>query len=231
MKSPAHSKYQHHKEPVEFAEPVVGGSNSTDQKKLEATYSRWVVLTRFEDESDESYQRRLSADDQSFARHRSHLLVSEGGDTSSARLLALVAPKPAIGFSWQTVLPQKDSTALKLIEAKALCIYLNSSIGRVQLRMRAGRKVDYPQLRPVAYKDIPLPDIDSEDVLNVLSECYDKTFDEVVPQFRDGRTNIREKWDDAVSKALDIDRIAIANLAEMLACDAVVNKQSFYASR
>ncbi len=49
-----------------------------------------------------------------------------------------------------------------------------------------------------------------------LAECWQATRTEVVPQFRDGYTDIRRRWDAAVCTALGWDLDEITHLGELL---------------
>lgn len=158
-------------------------------------------------------------------KYRSHLLVADSHDSSGSRLVAVASKTPVIGYSWMPVLGKVPIT---FEFAKAFAIWLNSTLGRVALRNVTARKISYPKFRPVSFDAIPFPDIDDPRVVEPLSSVYDKTCHEVVPQFRDGRVVIREQWDDAVAKALEIDRSLIAACAEKLACDPFISKDRFY---
>ena len=112
--------------------------------------------------------------------------------------------------------------------AKAMAIWLNSTLGRMVMRSVGARKISYPQFNPVAFTSVPYADIDNKKIVNILSDCFDNTSNVEVAQFREGRVEVREYWDDAVSEALQIDRALIETCAENLAQDPFVSMERFY---
>ncbi|MDE0066226.1 MAG: hypothetical protein OXN44_05045 [Acidimicrobiaceae bacterium] len=62
-----------------------------------------------------------------------------------------------------------------------------------------------------------MPDINDQDVVAALGACWEETRDEIVPQYRDGYTDIRRRWDQAVCGALGWDIDEISKLGELLA--------------
>ena len=112
--------------------------------------------------------------------------------------------------------------------AKAIAIWLNSTLGRAALRTVGARTVNYPKFRPISFDAIAFPDVDNPRVVGTLSSCFDETCLEEVSQFREGRVPVREKWDDAVATALEIDRNLIATCAEKLSTDPFVSRDRFF---
>ncbi len=221
-------KYKHHLEPTLDCEPCIAGSSSEDQTQLCGNTNRWIELARNNQESDDEYQKRRAEDKKVMESFRSHLLVLKTYDTGSGRLCAVATKEKRIGYSWMPVLENAKDNELVFQVAGALAIQFNCSLGRSWMRKNTGRKMSWPQFNPVAFYGIPLPDIDNPDTLQTLFACYQETCEEIVPQFRDGRTPIRETWDDAVALACGIDRNLIAECAELLARDAFVSKERFY---
>lgn len=218
-------KYEHFDKPIEGSEPVISGSGMEGQKFLLGTVNKWIRLTRKEGESDNEYQERSLIDREKMRSFRSHLLVTKGFRADTSRVAAIVADPPCIGYSW---MPVTGDTMLELSVAKSLCIWFNSTVGRCLLRIVGGRTPEYPMFNPASWHDLPLPNIESSNVLNLLSKCYDQTYRVEVPSYRDGFSSIRMQWDDAVSKALKIDRSLIADMADRLAVDPYVSKSAFY---
>ena len=223
MTGRSNNKYEHFDTCVPQAEPVISGKGMHSQKFLRGTVNKWVRLARSPNESQEMYHERLERDCISMQKYRSHLLVSKGFDTSSARLTAVVSiDKPRIGYSWMPI-----TGGIPLSTSKAYAIWLNSTLGRLVLRVKGGKKLSFPNYNPAAYHDMPYPNLKNVDGLKLLENCFDETYDWEVPQFREGRAPIREQWDDAVAVALDIDRELITECAWLLACDPSVSKEAF----
>ena len=218
-------KYEHFDTPIEKSEPVISGVGKDAQTKLIGTVNKWVRLSQVSGESTQHYELRLSEDKKKMVKYRSHLLIAKRFDTHSARLVALATSKRHIGYGWMPVLGE---TPIPYEIAKVLCIWLNSTLGRLAIRRVTGRKISYPTLSPIAFDAVPFPNISQPHIISVLSSIFDETCRQTVPAFSEGRTPIREAWDDAVSVALDIDRSQIAQCAELLSRDPFVSKESFY---
>ncbi|MDE0309497.1 MAG: hypothetical protein OXI60_06655 [Acidiferrobacterales bacterium] len=228
MTTSSNKKYEHFDEPVESSEPAISGVGKDSQKSLAGRFTKWIRLSRLPNESDRNYAARLEKDSQMMSKYRSHLLVADSHDSSGSRLVAVASKTPVIGYSWMPVLPEIGNAPISFEHAKAIAIWLNSTLGRVALRNVTARKISYPKFRPVSFDAIPFPNIDEPCVVTPLSNVFDETSKEVVPQFRDGRVPIREHWDDAVALALEIDRVLIAECADKLACDPFVSKDHFF---
>lgn len=218
-------RYEHFEEPIDGSEPVISGVGMNSQRTLAGRVNKWIRLTRLAGESDLEYQERLNRDSQMMSKYRSHLLVGDSHDSSGSRVVAVASTRPSIGYSWMPVL---GDTPIEFNFAKAFAIWLNSTLGRVALRRVGARKISYPKFRPVSFDALPFPNVDDSKVVSPLCECYDETKNEDVPQFREGRVALRERWDDAVAISLGIDRKLIAKCAEILARDPFVSKDRFF---
>ncbi len=220
-------KYDHFKKPTYLSEPVISGIGKESQKYLIAKTNKWVRLSRIEGESDDNFEKRIFVDNQQMKKFRSHLLMSKSFDTLASRLTCVVSIEPHIGYGW---MPVTGDYLLPLNIAKALAIWYNSTIGRVLLRTVGGRKLAYPMYNPDSWHQLPIPNMENELAIKALEDCFDVTSNMTVPSFRFGRCEVRELWDDAVSSSLNIDRDSIAELADGLACEPSVSKESFYDS-
>ena len=158
-------------------------------------------------------------------RFRTHLLVSERFDTSASRLTCVVAKQPRIGCGWMPVI---GDSIIPIETAKALAIWYNSTLGRLFLRKVCGRKLSYPQYRPDNWHNIPTPQLQDNNTVEILERCFNDTCSMEIPSFREGRDEVRELWDDAISSALQIDRRIIEEVADKLASEPTVSKSVFY---
>ena len=217
--------YDHFDVQTDKSEPAISGLGMDGQSVLSGTVNKWIRLVRLPEESDSDYDLRLRENKRTLANYRSHLLVADSHNSASSRLVAVASSTPRIGYSWMPVLGEKP---MKFDGAKAIAIWLNSTLGRIALRTVGARTVNYPKFRPISFNAIAFPDIENPRVVKLLSECFDETCSETVPQFREGRMSLRERWDDAVAVALEIDRNLIATCAETLSADPFVARDRFY---
>ena len=81
--------------------------------------------------------------------HASHLLVTSGQRTGTGRLTALAQEERCVGVGWLPV------PGVTLEKAKAAAVFLNSTVGRLQLLRNPGRTLAFPQYRPAGLKTIP----------------------------------------------------------------------------
>ena len=105
-----------------------------------------------------------------------------------------------VGVGWLPV------PGVTLEKAKAAAVFLNSTVGRLQLLRSPGRKLAFPQYRPAGLKTIRLPDLSDSDLVDALARCWEATAETEVPQYRDGECEVRRIWDDAVADALGWDK-------------------------
>ena len=70
--------------------------------------------------------------------------------------------------------------------------------------------------RPAAIGNIRIPDIKDDRIRGILADCWERTKDMVVPQFRDGECEVRRLWDEAVAEAMGWDADELARLRQLL---------------
>ena len=141
-------------------------------------------------------------DTQRLMRKAGHLLVTAGQNSSTARLTSVVCEEPRVGIGWLPIPSEK----LNYCQAKGLSVFLNSTLGRLQLMQNAGSTLVFPRYSPAGYQQVQVPDIFDPKVLDTLVECWEETKEMDVPQYRegdlDGKYNVRKLWDEAVAKVL-----------------------------
>ena len=140
-----------------------------------------------------------------------HLLVTTGQDTSTARLTSVASDERYVGQGWIPV------TGLTPLEAKGSAVFLNSTAGRLLIMSNPGKKLSFPMYGAAAWSSVVLPDLSISSVVAPLAACWEATRHVVVPQFRDGYTEVRRRWDEAVCAALGWDIAEISELGEQLA--------------
>ena len=147
---------------------------------------------------------------ENFRQNAGHLLVTDGQDTSTARLTAVASDAKYIGVGWMPV------PVITFRQAKAVAVFLNSTAGRLQLMQNPGKKLAFPRYRPGAYENIRIPDLADEKTISALADCWGQTRDMVVPQFRDGECDVRRLWDEAVAGAMGWDPDWLFGLRQLL---------------
>ena len=149
-------------------------------------------------------------DVENFLRKREYLLVTEGQDNRTSRLVAVASDEKHVGGGWMPV----EGVAAE--EAKAIAVFFNSTPGRLQLMRNAGKKIFFPAYRPAGLRTIRIPDVKDARIRRVLADCWGRTKEMEVPQFRDGECDVRRFWDEAVAEALGWDAAELAHLRELL---------------
>ena len=139
-----------------------------------------------------------------------HLLITAGQDSSTGRLTATADAAKYVGNGWVPV------TGLAATEAKALAIFINSTVGRLQLMRNLGRKLSFPTYSTAEIGNIRIPDFKDDRIRQILADCWDRTKDMAVPQFRDGECEVRRLWDQAVAEAMGWDDQEMTHLRELL---------------
>ena len=139
-----------------------------------------------------------------------NLLVTSGQDTSTARLSAIADDNKYVGRGFLPV------TGPIIQEAKAIAVFINSTAGRLQLLRNAGRKLAFPLYNPKPIENLRIPDIKDTRIRQILADCWERTKDMTVPQFRDGECQVRRLWDEAVAQAMGWDANELARLRNLL---------------
>jgi len=177
--------------------PVLQSKGADGQQRIEAEPDAW-------------WEWKKEGDPPILAK-AGHLLVTMGQDSSAARLTAVASDSRYVGQGWMPV------TGIDATQAKAAAVFLNSTPGCLLLMRQPGRHLLFPFYNPAVWRSLPIPDLSDPPVRSVLVDCWEATRLEVVPQFRDGYTAIRRRWDAAVCAALGWDTVRIAELGELLA--------------
>lgn len=191
-----HAKYRPAESHTSGVIPILKSKGADGQQSIQAT--------------PDEYWAPKSANGDRVLDKASHLLVTWGQDTSTARLTAVASAKTFVGFGW---LPVKG---VEVHEALALAVYLNSTPGRFVLMRNPGKKLNFPTYNPAVYDTLPIPDLGDRHILGTLADCWEATCDMVVPQYRDGECEVRRLWDAAVCEALGWDEAEIAALRKLL---------------
>ena len=177
--------------------PVLASKGADGQQRIEAVPDAWWEWTE--------------PGEPPILKKAGCLLVTMGQRSSTARLTAVASDSRYVGQGWMPV------QGLNAKQAKALAVFLNSTPGRLLIMRQPGKKLDFPFYNPAAWIRTPIPDVDDDHIVSTLAACWEDTRTEVVPQFRDGYTVIRRRWDIAVCDAMGWDIEEVAHLGELLA--------------
>ena len=139
-----------------------------------------------------------------------YLLITAGQRNTTARLVAVAGDKKYVGNGWMPV------TGLSPEEAKAAAVFINSTAGRLQLMRNPGRTIDFPTYSAAEASNLRIPDIENDRIRGILADCWERTKDNEVPQFRDGECQVRRLWDEAVAEAMGWDAAELKRLRLLL---------------
>ena len=128
-----------------------------------------------------------------------YLLITAAQRIGTGRLTAVAGDEKYVGNGWMPV------TGLSSQEAKAVAVFINSTVGRLQLMRTPGRTLAFPFYSVAEANNLRIPNIKDKRICNLLANCWEKTKDIAVPQFRDGECEVRRRWDEAVAKAMGWD--------------------------
>ena len=139
-----------------------------------------------------------------------HLLITSGQAPSTARVSAIADDNKYVGRGWLPI------TGPDVQTAKAIAVFINSTSGRLQLLRNAGRKLAFPQYNPKPIEGLRIPDVKNTRIRQFLADCWERTKEMEVPQFRYGECEVRRLWDEAVAEAMGWDAAELSRLRHLL---------------
>ena len=193
--------------------PILKSKGAKGQTLIESRPDKfWMPKPKIKQEENEYLYglNKSTPENYKILKKASHLLITAGQDNSTARLTATASDEKYVGNGW---IPVGGLTA---DEAKALAVFINSTIGRLQLMRNPGRKLAFPAYSTTEVGNLKIPDIRNDHIRRLLLICWEKTKALKVPQFRDGECHVRQLWDEAVATALNLDLQELANLRTLL---------------
>ncbi len=189
--------------------PILKSKGSEGQLVIRSTPDEyWVPKKR-----DENKRRRNGGsypEADKILEKAGYLLITAGQDNSTARLTATADDAKYVGNGWMPI------TGLTPEEAKAAAVFINSTVGRLQLMRNPGRKISFPTYSAAEGGNIRIPNIRDARIRQTLAACWEDTQMMEVPQFRDGECEVRVLWDNAVCEAMGWDPEELARLRELL---------------
>ena len=139
-----------------------------------------------------------------------YLLITAGQRNSTSRLACTADNEKYVGNGWMPV------TGLSPEEAKAIAVFVNSTVGRLQLMRNPGMTLAFPTYSAAEAGNIRVLDIKDARIRHTLADCWEYTKEIEVPQYRDGECEVRVLWDNAVAEAMGWDPEELARLRELL---------------
>ena len=158
---------------------------------------------------------------------RSHLLLALRLWLPGARVCAVRLDQPTVGSRWAPCRPHDGNEST----AKALAVYLNSSVGILSLLGgRDNRKPSYPQFSLDTLRSLRVPDFNTlaDDARDALATVYDWRRDDVLlslPQMNDDP--VRKQLDEAVTSALSLDGEWVSEVRRALSEEPSVTNRRF----
>ena len=190
--------------------PILKSKSGTDgQKSIKSTPDEhWTPKKR--DQDIRMSEREIDPKTDSMLKKAGYLLVTAGQDNSTARVTATASDKQFVGNGWMPI------TGLSREAAKALDVFINSTAGRLQLMRNPGRKLTFPTYSAAEARNLKVPDVKDTRAISILANCWERTKDKIVPQFRDGECEVRRLWDEAVAEAMGWDVDELSQLRHLL---------------
>ena len=201
-----------------FESAAAGTPGSFPILKSKATHGQ----TRIQSQPDEHWIPKDSDDSKRLAnggtypeveriqQKAGHLLITTGQDSKTGRLTATADDNRYVGNGWMPV------AKLSAVEAKAAAVFINSTAGRLQLMRHPGRKIPFPNYSAAEAANIRIPDVKDARIRGILADCWERTKDMEVPQFRDGECEVRRLWDEAVAETMGWDAAELSRLRHLL---------------
>lgn len=189
--------------------PILKSKGSEGQLVIQSTPDEnWIPKKRDESQRQRNGGSYPEAD--KILDKAGYLMMTAGQRNSTSRLTATAGNEKFVGNGWMPV------TGVSPEEAKALAVFLNSTVGRLQLMRNPGRTIEFPIYSAAEASNLKIPNIKDASVRETLADCWEYTKEMEVPQFRDGECQVRILWDQAVSEAMGWDPEQLARLRELL---------------
>ena len=189
--------------------PVLASKGAKGQSRITSTPDEYRTPKKTDEETV-----RLSGgihpETKRMLEKASHLQITQGQRNNTSRLTATASDHKYVGIGYLPV------TGLTAEESKATAVFINSTPGRLQLMCNAGRTLEFPLYNPAASGNIRIPDVHDTRIRQILSDCWERTKDMEVPQFRDGECEVRRLWDEAVAEAMGWDAAELSRLRHLL---------------
>ena len=189
--------------------PVLASKGAEGQTRIASTPDEYRILKNNDEET-----RRLNGgihpETKKMLEKAAYLLITQGQRNNTSCLTATASDDKYVGIGYLPV------TGLTAAESKATAVFINSTPGRLQLMRNAGRTLEFPLYNPAASGNIRIPNVKDDRIRQILADCWERTKDMEVPQFRDGECEVRRLWDEAVAEAMGWDDAELSRLRHLL---------------
>ena len=193
----------------EWGFPIISSKGADGQIRIEsAPDAKWRPTNP--NESNRVLNGGVDPQAEGLLAKSGHLLITSGQRVSTARLTAIASDSKYVGRGWLPI------TGLDAEQSKSVAVFINSTPGRLQLLRNAGRTLEFPMYNPAPLERIRIPNIKDARIRSILADCWERTKDMTVPQFKDGECEVRRLWDEAVAQAMDWDAAELARLRNLL---------------
>ena len=193
--------------PGSFA--ILKSKGADAQTRIQSQPDEWWIPKNRDEE-----KRRLNGgvypEAERILKKAGHLLMTAGQDSKTGRLTATAGDICYVGNGWMPI------TGMSPAEAKASAVFVNSTAGRLQLMRNPGKKIPFPTYSVKEADRIRIPNVKDDRIRGILADCWERTKDMPVPQFRDGECEVRRLWDEAVAETMDWDAGELARLRHLL---------------
>ena len=205
--------------------PASGGMSALWDHKTDVTQSMVASTDTHitaKDGKDETAQRLWG--------QRGRMLLPTRVRLNTVRTLGVKLELPAIGSAWVPCKPNISGIGSETAE-KALCAYLNSSVGILALLgNRSNKTPAYPQFSMDDMRQLPAPDFASlgPDSSAQLAATYDAHANDILlPLPQMDADPVRRALDEAVTAALGLDGEMVATIRRQLAAEPSVTGRRY----
>ncbi len=189
--------------------PILKSKGGEGQRAIRSAPDEYWIPKKRDQEAGER-NGGIFAETEQILKKAGYLLITAGQSTSTARLAATADDERYVGNGWMPV------TGLFPQEAKAVSVFLNATPGRLQLMRTPGKKLIFPSYSAAEAGNIKIPDVNDRRIREILGDCWERTRDMEVPQYRDGECPVRRLWDESVADAMGWDPRELSRLRELL---------------
>ena len=202
--------------------PTASGRRALWEHKTDVTQAMRAKTDKF---IEPKKSKQLLAD--KYWQQRSRLLLPHRLWLPLARVCAVALDQSTVGSIWTPCRPHDESEST----AKALAVYLNSSIGVLSLLGgRDNRKPSYPQFSLDTLRSLQVPNFNqlTTEARDALATTYDWRQDDILlplPEMDDDP--VRKQLDEAVTAALGLDADWVAQVRLALSEEPSITNRRF----
>ncbi len=189
--------------------PILKSKGADGQTRIQSQPDEYWIPKK-QDEAERQQNGSTYPEVDRILEKAGYLLITAGQRTGTSRLTAVAGDEQYVGNGWMPM------PGLSAPDAKAVAVFINSTVGRLQLMRTPGRTIDFPTYSTTEADNLRIPDVKDDHVRGVLADCWERTKDMTVPQFRDGECEVRRLWDEAVAVAMGWDAAELAHLRHLL---------------